>query len=241
MIPVRAWTRGVQALDMLNVDRADDVDAVVEQEENIFVSLGETAAFDIGVGQFIDQSNLWSALQYAIDVKFGEECPFVFNFAAGNVFQFAGQFSSAGASMGFDDADDDVFATRSAANAFAQHAEGLADAGSVAEEDLEAASSARLRRRHQRFEAIPPESSGLARWISSRRTLTPMNSRRLIPIIRWTTAFGVLAGIVIAYRHWVHVNPTTVALTLVLFVLVLAAAVGVALCGGGIRSRHGCI
>ncbi len=40
---------------------------------------------------------------------------------------------------------------------------------------------------------------------------------------RWATAFGALAGIVIAYRLWVHVNPTTVALTLVMFVLVLAA------------------
>ncbi len=50
-----------------------------------------------------------------------------------------------------------------------------------------------------------------------------MTSRRSISVTRWTTAFGVLAGIVIAYRNWVHVNPTTVALTLVLFVLVLAA------------------
>ncbi|MFC6644599.1 ATP-binding protein [Granulicella cerasi] len=50
-----------------------------------------------------------------------------------------------------------------------------------------------------------------------------MNSRRFIAVTRWVVAFGALAGIVIAYRQWVHVNPTTVALTLVLFVLVLAA------------------
>lgn len=36
-------------------------------------------------------------------------------------------------------------------------------------------------------------------------------------------AFGALGGIVVAYKFWVHVNPTTVALTLVLFVLTLAA------------------
>ena len=36
-------------------------------------------------------------------------------------------------------------------------------------------------------------------------------------------ALGALAAIVFAYRQWVHVNPTTVALTLVLFVLVIAA------------------
>ena len=50
-----------------------------------------------------------------------------------------------------------------------------------------------------------------------------MNSRHFIAITRWVIACSALAGIVIAYRYWVHVNPTTVALTLVLFVLVLAA------------------
>ena len=50
-----------------------------------------------------------------------------------------------------------------------------------------------------------------------------MHSRRLISITRWMLAFGALAGIVLVYRHWLHVNPTTVALTLLLFILVLAA------------------
>lgn len=50
-----------------------------------------------------------------------------------------------------------------------------------------------------------------------------MNSRRFLSIARWVLAIGVLAGIVVAYRFWVHVNPTTVALTLLLFVLVVAA------------------
>jgi two-component system sensor histidine kinase KdpD len=43
---------------------------------------------------------------------------------------------------------------------------------------------------------------------------------------RWTLAFGALAGIVLVYRHWLHVNPTTVALTLLLFILLLAAEWG---------------
>ena len=53
-----------------------------------------------------------------------------------------------------------------------------------------------------------------------------MNSRRLISTSRWITAFGALAGIVLVYRRWLHVNPTTVALTLLLFILVLAAKWG---------------
>lgn len=40
---------------------------------------------------------------------------------------------------------------------------------------------------------------------------------------RWVLAFCALAGIVLAYRKWLHVNPTTVALTLLLFILLLAA------------------
>ena len=50
-----------------------------------------------------------------------------------------------------------------------------------------------------------------------------MHARQLVAITRWTLAFGALAGIVLVYRRWLHVNSTTVALTLLLYVLVLAA------------------
>lgn len=50
-----------------------------------------------------------------------------------------------------------------------------------------------------------------------------MHSRQVISIARWTAAFGILLLLLVFYRHWVHVNPTTVALTLVLYVLVLAS------------------
>ena len=53
-----------------------------------------------------------------------------------------------------------------------------------------------------------------------------MNSRRLIMTTRWTLAFSALAGIVVIYRLWLHVNPTTVALTLLLLILILAAEWG---------------
>lgn len=39
-------------------------------------------------------------------------------------------------------------------------------------------------------------------------------------------AFGALAGIVLVYHRWLHVNVTTVALTLLLFILLLAAEWG---------------
>lgn len=53
-----------------------------------------------------------------------------------------------------------------------------------------------------------------------------MNSRRLVAAARWVFAFTALSGIVLVYRQWAHVNPTTVALTLLLFILLLAAECG---------------
>jgi two-component system, OmpR family, sensor histidine kinase KdpD len=50
-----------------------------------------------------------------------------------------------------------------------------------------------------------------------------MNARRYVAVTRWILAFGALAGIVLFYRTWLHVNPTTVALTLLLYILLLAA------------------
>lgn len=53
-----------------------------------------------------------------------------------------------------------------------------------------------------------------------------MIDQRLIVPLRWTTAGATLAVIVAIYRLWLHVNPTTVALTLLLLILSLAARWG---------------
>lgn len=50
-----------------------------------------------------------------------------------------------------------------------------------------------------------------------------MNSRRVVTTTYWLSTFGALAAIVLIYRRWLHMNPTTVALTLVLFILIVAA------------------
>jgi two-component system, OmpR family, sensor histidine kinase KdpD len=50
--------------------------------------------------------------------------------------------------------------------------------------------------------------------------------QRLIAPIRWITAAAALAAIVVIYRRWLHVNPTTVALTLLLLALLLAVRWG---------------
>ena len=53
-----------------------------------------------------------------------------------------------------------------------------------------------------------------------------MNSQRVVEVFRWSAAAVVLTGIVAVYHLWLHVNPTTVALTLLLLVLFLAARWG---------------
>ncbi len=53
-----------------------------------------------------------------------------------------------------------------------------------------------------------------------------MNSRRVVSVLQWFSAAAVLSGIVAVYHLWLHVNPTTVALTLLLLVLSLAAKWG---------------
>ena len=53
-----------------------------------------------------------------------------------------------------------------------------------------------------------------------------MNSQRVVEVFRWSAAAVMLSGIVAAYHLWLHVNPTTVALTLLLLVLFLAAQWG---------------
>jgi two-component system, OmpR family, sensor histidine kinase KdpD len=50
-----------------------------------------------------------------------------------------------------------------------------------------------------------------------------MNSQRIIAVFRWALSFSILAGIVLVYHRWLHVSQTTVALTLLLFILVLAS------------------
>jgi two-component system sensor histidine kinase KdpD len=53
-----------------------------------------------------------------------------------------------------------------------------------------------------------------------------VNTGRIIALVRWIAAAAALSAIVVVYHTWLHVNPTTVALTLLLFILALAARWG---------------
>ena len=53
-----------------------------------------------------------------------------------------------------------------------------------------------------------------------------MNSKQYHAAFRWSSAALALAAIVVVYHRWFHVNPTTVALTMLLLILLLAARWG---------------
>ena len=128
-----------ERLDVLDVDGGANVDFVVEEEEHVVVTLGQAGAFDVGVGELIDERDLGHAGENGVDVHLGEWGAFVIDFAAGDLVELGGELGGAFAAVSFDDADDNVFATGAAADAFGQHGKGFADAGGIAEEDLEAA------------------------------------------------------------------------------------------------------
>ena len=55
-------------------------------------------------------------------------------------------------------------------------------------------------------------------------TIPLVYTKRMVEAVRWVIIFNGLAGIVALYRHFFRAaNPTTVALTLLLLVLVVAA------------------
>src|SRR5580658_6470169 len=105
---------GRDAFDVLNVERGDDVDFRGEKILNIFVALAMLAAGNIGVGQFIDEDDLRLARKNGIHIHFFEDGSLVLHFSARNGFHLGRQLFDAFAAVGFDDANDHVFAAAAA-------------------------------------------------------------------------------------------------------------------------------
>ena len=123
---------------MLDIDRAQDIDLAIQQQKDILVPFGEAGALDVGVGELVDECNLRRAREHGVDVHLGEEGALVLDLAARHLFKFCCELRCAEAAVCFHNADHDVFASIAAADALAQHAERLADAGCVPKKDLEA-------------------------------------------------------------------------------------------------------
>src|SRR5438552_5639236 len=86
------------------------------------------ATFSVGVGELVDQYDLWMTRNDRVQIHFGEQLAFIFDLSARNCFQAAQQRFSLLAAMGLDNADDDVIAILFARLRLLQHLIGLADA-----------------------------------------------------------------------------------------------------------------
>ena len=129
----------VEAFDVLDVDRRVDVDAVAHQLFDVEVALRMTAAFGVGVGEFVDQNDLRTAGDDGVEVHLLERLAFVLDAPARNDFEAAQQRFGFLAAVGLDDADDDVVTVLLARLGLLQHFVGLADARRGADEDSQLA------------------------------------------------------------------------------------------------------
>ena len=122
---------------MLDVYRAQHIDAVIQQQKYILITFGKATTLDVAVGQLIHQHYLRRPGQHHIHVHLREESAFIVQRPQRQGFQLSSLLCSAGAAMCFNDTDHHVFPAAVAANALAQHGVRFAHAGRIAEKHLQ--------------------------------------------------------------------------------------------------------
>ena len=127
---------GSDAFDVLDVERGNDVNLCGEKFLDVFIALAVAAAGNIGVGELINEDDAGAASEDGVNIHLFERSALVIDFLTGNGFELGGEFLDALAAVSFNDADDDVFSAAFAAEGFAQHAVGFADAWSISKEEF---------------------------------------------------------------------------------------------------------
>ena len=227
-----ALHRGSDAFEVLDVERGKDVDAGVQNFEDVFVSLAVLAALDVRVSQLVDEHHGGMPRENGVDVHLFEGRAFVRKLLAGDHRELVGKFGGGGAAVGFDDADHHILSATVAADGFAEHAVGLADAGGIAKEEFESAAGAGGRRFFQplfgrlRHGAILPERVQNVELRYNRL----VNRTIRVHLFRYSVACGAVAAVAMAGRV-LHVNVTTMALGFLLVVLCVSATWGLRCAG----------
>ena len=167
----------VQALDMLDVERREDIDAGRDQLLDIEIALGMAAFRCVAVRQLVDQHKLRAALEDRVEVHFGEAMAFVVDLAAGNDFEAGEQRLGLPPAMGFDNADNDIDPLAPLRLRRKQHLVGLADTGRCAEKNLE-----------------PPAALLLGRVEQCLRRRSPFSIRHLVSLDHFTPSSARLSS-----------------------------------------------
>ena len=218
-----------QAFDVLHVHSGNHIDASIQNLEDIFIALVVLAALDVGMREFIDERDLRVARQNRVNVHLFEGGAFVFQLLARHRFQPGSQLGRDLAAVSFHHPDDHILPAAAPPEAFAQHLVGFADARSIAEEELK--NGLALGRRH----FLQPLVWGLvhlrhsyliARQKSNPATIVRVKMGNLRSVLRYLAVVVLATALVLFFRRLIHVNPTTVALTLLLSVLVVSTLWG---------------
>src|SRR5205814_365936 len=67
----------VEALDVLNVEGCEDIDARGDQLLDVEIALGMPAAGVVGVSELVDDNQLRTPLEYCVQIHFREQMAFV--------------------------------------------------------------------------------------------------------------------------------------------------------------------
>ena len=163
----------VQALEVLDVHRGDDVDAGVEEVVDVLPALLVTAAGHVGVGELVDERHGGLAGQDGIDVHLLEGGAPVVEAAARHDFEVAELGLRPGPAVGLDETDHDIGAALVTAPALVEHGERLAHPGRGAEVHAQ----------------LPtPAGGGGAGHVTSRRGRGSARARSHQARRRWPTA-----------------------------------------------------
>ena len=135
----------VEALEVLDVHRREDVDARVEQLDHVLPALWVAGAGRVGVGQLVDEDELRMPRERAVEVELVELDPAVLDDPARQELEPHQHRARLVAAVRLDDPDHDVALPILDLQARGlEHRVRLADAGGGAEEDRQLAERRRL-------------------------------------------------------------------------------------------------
>ncbi len=122
---------------MLDVQRRVDIDAVVQQFDDILIPLGVTAPRSVGVCELVDKHEGWFACENGIDVHFLQDGPTVLDGFAGKDLEPGEKFLRFAPAMCFHVADQNSNSLRPGLVRGLEHVVGFSHARAHSEEYLQ--------------------------------------------------------------------------------------------------------